>query len=199
MLCHVTLLCDIQTYPGFDFLFFWFIFSSIIFRLWHVGSPTLFLGKLLWVTAESQDDGMTIPTQLKEWLCQKNALLHVLQLNGSCNSKHTLHIPLSLRTDCHKILFTNSLKSLELAFLKFSVLILFFLCPISLGSMNSTIAWSLQYRCHQSDYLCWCATGPLLHSPDTVGLSITWLQKLSSIHSKTFLDCLFQHKVVEVP
>ena len=67
----------------------------------------------------------------------RNAPLEVCQLWST---------PLSLRTDSQEALLINSLKRWNLAFLKLSILILFFGFPICLRSMNSTIAWSLQFR-----------------------------------------------------
>ena len=72
-----------------------------------------------------------------------------------------------LRTVSQGILLTNFLKSWNLAFLKFSILIILFVCPISPKTVYSTIAWSLQPRQppHISNQLnlCLWATGPVLH------------------------------------
>jgi len=77
---------------------------------------------------------------------------------------------------------------------EFRVLSIFLAFPISLRTVNSTNASPLKLR-----------LSPVLTSPMTsfalvsirssiaspqVGVSITWLQKLSSMHSRNLLDCL---------
>ena len=88
--------------------------------------------------------------------------------------------PLSLRAVSLGFLLVNSLKSWNYAFLKFRVLTLLFAWPLSLRSVNTTSTWSLQPR-----------LTPILMSLISsfalvtsiaftfVGLSITWLKKLS--------------------
>ena len=51
-----------------------------------------------------------------------------------------------MRTVSQSVLLTNSLKTWNLAFLKFSFLNSLFSCLMSIWSMNLTIAWSLQPR-----------------------------------------------------
>ena len=68
------------------------------------------------------------------------------------------------------VLLTNSMKSWKLVFLTFSFLAVLFTCLMSLQSVNSTTAWSLQPR--QPPILMspissfhWWTTGPVLHHP----------------------------------
>lgn len=61
----------------------------------------------------------------------KKASINICQL---CSA------PLPIRTISQGVLLTNSLKSWNLDFPKFSILILLFACLISLWSMNSSIA-----------------------------------------------------------
>ncbi|KAK4813629.1 hypothetical protein QYF61_014389, partial [Mycteria americana] len=97
--------------------------------------------------------------------------------------------PLSLRTISQGILLNNSLKSWKFAFLKFGVLTILLACPISLRTVNSTNAASNldvtdELTCigdHQVQY----------RIPSGRGCgSITWLKKLSSMHSRSLPDCL---------
>jgi len=53
---------------------------------------------------------------------------------------------LSLRADSQGVLLTDSLKNWKLFFLKIGFLILLFACPISIKTVNSAIALSLQCR-----------------------------------------------------
>ena len=107
---------------------------------------------------------------------------------------HLCPTPLFLRAVSQGIPLTNSLKSWNFAFLKFRVLTWLFTWWISLRTVNSSSLWSLQPR-----------LPPILTSPISslalvtnrssiaslwVGLSVTWLKKSSSMHSRSLLDCL---------
>jgi len=102
--------------------------------------------------------------------------------------------PLSLRTISQGVLLTNSLKSWKFAFLKFSVLTILLTFPIFLRTVNSTNARSLQLRLPPSltslmSSLALVTIRSSIASP-LAGLSITWLKKFSSTHSRNLLDCL---------
>lgn len=90
------------------------------------------------------------------------------------------------------VLLITSLKRLKFAFFKFRVLSLFFVWPLPYLSglqtpplHNHHSPGCLQSWCPQSVCSCCCLVGPVSHHP-VVGLSITWLQKLS----RRLLDCL---------
>ena len=102
--------------------------------------------------------------------------------------------PLSLRAVSQGVLLTNSFKSCNFAFLKFRDLTSLFAWPISLGSANSTSVWSLLPRLPPVltsliSSLVLVTNRSSVH-PTVLGLSITWLNKLSSMHSRSLLDCL---------
>jgi len=80
------------------------------------------------------------------------------------------------------------------ALLKFRVLTMLFVIPISLSSISSTSAWSLQPRLppiltSPMSSLELVTTRSSIASPQ-VGVLITWLKKLSSMYSRNLLDCL---------
>jgi len=83
-------------------------------------------------------------------------------------------IHLSLSTGYRMVWMTNSLKSWNLAFLKFSILILLFVWYASgvwtpqLHGHNSP--GRFHSSCHQWVHLCWWATDAVLHLPQ-MGLS----------------------------
>ena len=69
-----------------------------------------------------------------------------------------------------------------------------FFIPISLSSVSFTSAWSLQPRLppiltSPMSSLALVTTRSSITSP-RVGVLITWLKKLSSMHSRNLLDCL---------
>ena len=96
-----------------------------------------------------------------ELLCPEKSFLKICQL---CSAS------LPVRTVFQGILLTKSLKSWNLAILKFSFLILLFAYLISLRSMNSTTAWTLKTRqppilMSPIGSLAQVRTSPVLHSP----------------------------------
>ncbi|KAK4811032.1 hypothetical protein QYF61_015736 [Mycteria americana] len=78
--------------------------------------------------------------------------------------------PLSLRAVSQGVLLTNSLNSWKFAFLKFRPRL-----PPVLTSLISSLA---------------LVTNRSSIASPRVGLSITWVKKLSSMHSRSLLDCL---------
>jgi len=66
--------------------------------------------------------------------------------NTSLKTCELCSVPLSLRTVSQGVLLTISLKSWKFALLKFRVLTMLFVILISLSSVSSTSAWSLQPR-----------------------------------------------------
>ena len=80
---------------------------------------------------------------------------------ASLNICYLSSAPLSLRTDSQEGLLTNSMKSWKLAFLRIRILILIFVCLISLRSVNSTIAWSLTSSLLRTRYLESCQSTEL--------------------------------------
>jgi len=102
--------------------------------------------------------------------------------------------PLSLRAVSQGVLLTNSLKSWKLVFLKFRVLITLLAFPIFLRSVNSTNACSLQPSLPPvlTSLMSSLALVSIMSSiaSSWAGVSITWLKKLSSMHSKCLLNCL---------
>jgi len=114
--------------------------------------------------------------------------------NTSLKTCQLCSVPLSLRTVSQGVLLTISLKSWKFALLKFRVLTMLFVIPISLSSISSTSAWSLQPRLppiltSPTSSLALVTTRSSIASP-RVGVLITWLKKLSSMHSRNLLDCL---------
>ncbi|KAK4806147.1 hypothetical protein QYF61_001073 [Mycteria americana] len=97
--------------------------------------------------------------------------------------------PLSLRTLSQGFLLTNSLNSWEFAFLKFGVLTILLACPISLRTVNSTNPRLPPVLMSLISSLALVTSRSSVASP-LVGLSITWLKKLSSMHSRSLPDCL---------
>lgn len=105
------------------------------------------------------------------------------------------YTPLSLRAFWQGIWLIVSLESWYFAFLQFRCLTLFLTWFISLRTANSTSACSLQPRLSSSVLMSLISSFILVFITSSIastllGLSITWLKRLFSFYSRSFLDCL---------
>ena len=103
-------------------------------------------------------------------------------------------IPVSLRTVSQETLSNNSWHILKFTLLKFWVLTPLFARPVFLEIMSSTRAWSLQSKLplilrSLMIYSTLVSTGSN-NASSLAGLSNTWASYLSSVGSRSLLDCL---------